>query len=214
MFVHLDPRRDGVSVPDRFRKQPQLVLQLGLNMAVRIPDLEVTEEGITATLSFNRTPHWCGVPWAAVFALVGEDGRGMVWPDDVPPELAAAGPRPKLQSVEAAPKARRKPRKRRAKPRPVDAEPAAVGEEGETKEAEPGAAAPSAARADGVAGEADDFGLRRKRGKADRPALAVVPAPDRGEPAKGDEPEPPSDDDPEGDKPGGRKLPPYLRVIK
>ena len=28
------------------------------------------------------------MPWGSVFAMVGEDGRGMVWPDDVPQELA------------------------------------------------------------------------------------------------------------------------------
>jgi hypothetical protein len=42
---------------------------------------------MTCTLSFNRAPFWCRLPWNAVYALVGEDGRGMVWPDDVPPEV-------------------------------------------------------------------------------------------------------------------------------
>jgi hypothetical protein len=58
-------------------------------MAVRIPDLEVTEDAVACTLSFNRSPHYCFVPWHAVYALVGEDGRGMVWPEDIPAEVAA-----------------------------------------------------------------------------------------------------------------------------
>ncbi|MBW2522980.1 MAG: hypothetical protein JRI23_02335 [Deltaproteobacteria bacterium] len=221
MFVHLDPRREGVTVPQRFRKQAQLVLQLGLDMAVRIPDLEVTEEGITATLSFNRTPHWCGIPWAAVYALVGEDGRGMVWPDDVPPELAVAGPRPRLQAVEAG-KAPKKERKRRPKPKAseddsiasledaFDDEPDDVDEEGEVL----GTPTP-----DGVAGEADDFGL--DRGAADaRPPLAVVPAPQAAESVERDvgeravDREEPASDDDAGDDGTKRKLPPYLRIIK
>jgi stringent starvation protein B len=98
VFIHLDPRSDDVLVPSWLKKQPQLVLQVGRHMAVRIPDLEVVDEAVACTLSFNRSPHYCYVPWSAVYALVGEDGRGMVWPDDIPAEvstasLAQGGPR-------------------------------------------------------------------------------------------------------------------------
>jgi stringent starvation protein B len=103
VFIHLDPRDATVQVPSWFKRQPQLVLQVGLNMLVRIPDLEVGEDAISCTLSFNRAPHYCYVPWRAVYALVGEDGRGMVWPEDIPPEVAAQtqtlSPKPRLQSV-------------------------------------------------------------------------------------------------------------------
>jgi stringent starvation protein B len=89
LFVHLDPRRPGVIVPLVFAKQPQLVLQIGLNMAIAIPDLEVSENGISCTLSFNRRPHLCRLPWSAIYALIGQEGGGMVWPEDVPPEVVA-----------------------------------------------------------------------------------------------------------------------------
>jgi stringent starvation protein B len=89
LFVHLDPRVDGVCVPQWLTQQPQLVLQVGLQMAVRIPDLRVDEDGVFGTLSFNRSPFACHVPWASVFALVGDDGRGLVWPESMPPEIAA-----------------------------------------------------------------------------------------------------------------------------
>jgi stringent starvation protein B len=89
LFVHLDPRRPGVIVPLVFAKQPQLVLQVGLNMAISIPDLEVGETGISCTLSFNRRPHFCRLPWSAIYALIGQEGGGMVWPEDVPPEVVA-----------------------------------------------------------------------------------------------------------------------------
>lgn len=88
VFLHLDPRRDGVVVPKWLAKQPQLVLQVGLNMSVPIPDLRVDDEGVTCTLSFNRAPFWCKLPWPAIYAAIGEDRRGMVWPDDVPSEVA------------------------------------------------------------------------------------------------------------------------------
>ncbi|MEM1030893.1 MAG: ClpXP protease specificity-enhancing factor SspB [Myxococcota bacterium] len=119
LYVHLDPRRPSVLVPKHFLEQPQLVLQLGLNMAVRIPDLEVDDDGITCTLSFNRTPFWCRLPWSAVFALVGEDGRGMVWPNDVPRELAAQARRPSLKVVSSSSSSSKKKDKPRAA---VDAE--------------------------------------------------------------------------------------------
>ena len=88
VYVHLDPRQDAVVVPAWFKKQPQLVLQVGMNMPVPIADFRFDDEGMRCTLSFNRTPFFCVVPWASVFAMVGEDGRGMVWPDDVPAEVA------------------------------------------------------------------------------------------------------------------------------
>ena len=94
IFIHLDPRKPEVLVPAYFKKQPQLVLQVGLNMAIQIPDLKVDDEGVTCTLSFNRRPFWCSLPWTAIYALVGEalegeDMKGMLWPDDVPAEIAA-----------------------------------------------------------------------------------------------------------------------------
>jgi len=94
VFIHLDPRKPEVVVPPYFKKQPQLVLQVGLNMAIQIPDLKVDDEGVTCTLSFNRRPFWCRLPWTAIYALVGEaldgeDMKGMLWPDDVPAEIAA-----------------------------------------------------------------------------------------------------------------------------
>jgi hypothetical protein len=88
MQVHLDPRRDAVIVPPWLKRQPQLVLQIGLNLPTPIPDLKLDDDGMSCTLSFNRAPFYCVVPWSSVFAMLGEDGRGLVWPDDVPPEVA------------------------------------------------------------------------------------------------------------------------------
>ncbi len=89
LFVHLDPRVEGVRVPAWLCDQPQLVLQVGLDMPIPIPDLRVDDEGVFGTLSFQRSPFTCQVPWEAVFAVVGDDGRGMVWPESMPPEIAA-----------------------------------------------------------------------------------------------------------------------------
>ncbi len=97
LFVHLDPRRENVVVPKWLKNQAQLVLQVGFNMAITIPDLEAGEDGIGCTLSFNRSPIWCFMPWSAIYGLVGEDGRGMIWPDDVPAEVEAMRGKAKAQ---------------------------------------------------------------------------------------------------------------------
>lgn len=137
LFVHLDPRIEGVVVPPWYRDQPQLVIQLGLEMPIPIPDLRVEESGLHGTLSFNRSPFYCQVPWQAVFALAGEDGRGMVWPESMPPEIEAeidreAGRRPPVEptkelsesepefEAEAKAKPKQKP-KRSPKPREAGA---------------------------------------------------------------------------------------------
>lgn len=88
VFIHLDPRKPGVLVPARLRTQAQVVLQIGLDMPVPIPDLRVDEEGVFGTLSFKGVPFTCFVPWGAVFALVGDDGKGMVWASEMPSEVA------------------------------------------------------------------------------------------------------------------------------
>jgi stringent starvation protein B len=89
--VHLDPRAAEVRVPSWFKKQPQLALDIGLNLPVPIRDLDLGEEGVSCTLSFNRSPHFCFVPWSAIFALVDQQsGRGMLWPESVPPEVTVA----------------------------------------------------------------------------------------------------------------------------
>ncbi|MCH2109236.1 MAG: ClpXP protease specificity-enhancing factor SspB [Polyangiaceae bacterium] len=90
VYVHLDPRAAEVQVPVAFRSQAQLVLQVGLNMAVPIPDLDVGQDALSCTLSFNRRAEFCYLPWGAIYGIVGEDGRGMIWPDSVPPEVASA----------------------------------------------------------------------------------------------------------------------------
>jgi hypothetical protein len=87
VYVQIDPRRDGVALPDFLRQQPRVVLQYGYNMPVPIHDLVIDERGISATLSFRRVAHATLIPWAAVFALSDGEQRGFVWPEDVPPDL-------------------------------------------------------------------------------------------------------------------------------
>ena len=89
VFVYLDPRRLDVAVPVQFKKDPVLVLQIGLNLPVHIP-LSVEDDRFVATLSFSRSSFKCEVPWPVVFAIVGEsDNQGRVFESDVPAEIRA-----------------------------------------------------------------------------------------------------------------------------
>jgi hypothetical protein len=116
LFIHLDPRRPGVRAPSWLASQSQLVLQVGRHMAIPIPDLVVDEQGIRATLSFRRVPFLCVVPWGSIYALVGEDGRGGVWAEDVPAEVAqqASLPAPEGPGAPEASPAEGLPRELRA----------------------------------------------------------------------------------------------------
>ncbi len=139
LFIHLDPRKPQVVVPAWFKKQPQLILQVGLNLANPIPDLNVDDEGISGTLSFSRSPFWCRVPWTSVYALVGEDGRGMLWPNDVPSEVAA-----QLHVRGASPPPQQQPRLR-AVPNPESSVPSASAGGAPASEPQPPAPASPAA---------------------------------------------------------------------
>jgi stringent starvation protein B len=192
VFVHLDPRQTTVIVPLWFKKQPQLVLQVGLNMSVRIPDLRVDEDGMTCTLSFNRTPFYCVVPWSSVFAMIDDDGRGMVWPDDVPAEVArqAQGRPPEGPAAVDVPKAaavgEEAKRDNTTKPKRSRKRPAlAAVPEGEEAPTEAAPAPPAPAPVEPP---------------VSRPAVAPAPAGLR--PVEGSAPR------------RKRELPPYLRVVK
>jgi hypothetical protein len=185
LSVHLDPRPAAVVVPPWFKKQPQLVLQVGLNMPVPIPDLRLDDEGMSCTLSFSRTPFFCVVPWSSVFAMVGEDTRGMVWPDDVPvevtrsaqdrgPDGAVRRPAPKTPSV-------REVKAEAPKPKRVRKRPAL-------------AAVPNGA-ADAASAEPS---LPRRAALQRKPAIEPAPAAERTA----------------GASRKRRELPPYLRVVK
>jgi stringent starvation protein B len=188
VFIHLDPRREDVRVPAWFKKQPQLVLQVGLNMAVRIPDLDVGDEAVCCTLSFSRSPFFCYMPWTAVFALVAEDGKGMLWPNDIPPEVAA-------QQADQAQKDQARERMRQV-PAPAP-DPEKKPEKGPGPAALPGKAA------------------GKKRGtarlRAAKPGSPAVPPPAASKKEAAEISRPAADR--EG-REARRPLPSYLRVVK
>jgi hypothetical protein len=84
--VVLQSQADGVCVPEYLKRDPYVTLLLGYDVAVPIPDLRIDDSGVTATLSFNRSPFLCAFPWDAVVAITDMDGRGIGWGFDDPGE--------------------------------------------------------------------------------------------------------------------------------
>jgi hypothetical protein len=72
VFVALDGGSPGVVLPEHLLGE-QVVLDYNLNAAIPIPDLEATDDGIRATLSFSREPFTTFVPWSAVIEMVGKE---------------------------------------------------------------------------------------------------------------------------------------------
>jgi stringent starvation protein B len=92
--LHLDARRPGVIVPTHLRGEAHLVLQYGHDLPISIPDLEIDDYGVRATLSFQRTPHLTVVPWSAVYVVACDDGRGVLYQEDVPEDVSIIAAKP------------------------------------------------------------------------------------------------------------------------
>jgi stringent starvation protein B len=88
VLLHIDARFAGVDVPDQHRRDARLILRIGYGLTPAIPDLGFDDHGARATLTFRGKPFACRIPWGAIYAVVAEDGRGLVWPDDVPDDVA------------------------------------------------------------------------------------------------------------------------------
>jgi len=194
VFVHLDPRREGVIVPDWLSHKPQLVLQLGRNFAIPIPDLEIDAYGVSCTLSFNRAPFHCTLPWSGIYALVAENGEVTVWPSELPAELV-----PEASPVRRQPPTTRQGRGKAQRPKMSVVPPADEGGAGSEAEAE----APAPARPTSF---------------PPPPLLREVSSPLVSKSSRANEsgsipPKADPDAAPAGRKPT-RARPPYLRIVK
>lgn len=109
--VRINTSKIGVILPNWLYDQPSILLAVGLYLAKPIPDLEVNEDGIRGTMSFNQQPFKVSIPWTAVWMLIEKStGVGCLWLEDAPvqpvaeaePELPATGtdsPRPPHQDA-------------------------------------------------------------------------------------------------------------------
>lgn len=97
VLIHLDARRPGVALPPKHLHESDLVLRIGYELDPPVPDLLVGIDMLSATLTFDKRPFHVVVPWSALFAAIVEhdpESAGVVWSEDVPPELLDASQAP------------------------------------------------------------------------------------------------------------------------
>ena len=93
--LHIDARRPGVVVPSDVRSERHLVLQYGLDLPVPIPDLQVNEHEVRATLSISGHQEMTVIPWTAVYAVApsSDSENAVVYDEDVPADVPLEGDR-------------------------------------------------------------------------------------------------------------------------
>lgn len=120
VMLCLDATREGVDVPRRFATDPGLMLVLNSKMP---QDIEIGMDGIASELRFGGIPHFCIIPYAALWSAFNPDtNHGMLWPESMPASIrrshgidqsgtgeedhiAAGSPPPQLRVIEGgAPK--------------------------------------------------------------------------------------------------------------
>lgn len=85
VMVHIDARHEGVDVPDLYRKDGDL--RLNLSYRFQAGDLRVSDDHVSATLSFSGRPYTCQLPLPSIFAIVSHiTGETFFFPGDAPSE--------------------------------------------------------------------------------------------------------------------------------
>ena len=81
LVVHLDPSVEGVILPDYLLKNENITLKLSRLFRGGI---EVNDEQIEATLSFNKVPFPCTLPLKAIWGVTNINNENIMWPDSMP----------------------------------------------------------------------------------------------------------------------------------
>ena len=116
-MVCLDSRHPEVDVPATHKNNSSLNLVFNLNFRRTI---EITEEGIFATLAFNGRPYECTLPFDAVWAVYDPNMKnGQVWEESIPKDMnlpeqvmetPPEKPLAKLKSVKSSGKPSKEPK--------------------------------------------------------------------------------------------------------
>lgn len=101
ILIVVNPQVEGVKLPKHLLESNQLIgLHIGYRMAIPVPDLAISDDGISGTLSFSQIPHLCFLPWSAI-AQVTVDDEHLIW--IIPPSKRGA------TEAQTPPKASKKP---------------------------------------------------------------------------------------------------------
>lgn len=86
VMLCLDATQKEVDVPRRFCRDPGLMLVFNNQMPQPI---HILPDSIASELRFGGIPHYCVVPFMALWAAFNPDtNRGMIWPDSIPESIA------------------------------------------------------------------------------------------------------------------------------
>lgn len=97
-MVVFDASSPQVKVPSHFATERELRLNFSHNF--RLPDLEVDNEGIRATLKFAEGYCFCDIPWTVIFALQCEAlDKSALWPEDLPKAPKNPGAKPSSNTL-------------------------------------------------------------------------------------------------------------------
>lgn len=105
VFVEFAIHAEGVRVPKLLLMsgEPTATFQYAAGLPIPIDDLEVSEFGIRATLSFGRRPCLTFIPWPAVRAMWAMEARGGTQPDRALGARVSPLPRPPERPTTPAP---------------------------------------------------------------------------------------------------------------
>lgn len=82
VMICLDATQKGVDVPRRFCNDPGLILVF--NNAMPQP-IHILPDSIASELRFGGIPHYCIIPYTALWSAFNPDtNHGVIWPDSMP----------------------------------------------------------------------------------------------------------------------------------
>ena len=89
VMVCLDATKKGVDVPRRFGSDSALMLVLNVNMPQPI---HILPDSVASELRFGGIPHYCVIPYTALWSVFNPDtNHGVLWPDSLPEGMEGSG---------------------------------------------------------------------------------------------------------------------------
>lgn len=78
VLVQVDTSNKDLVIPSYLKANNTTTLEIGYNLVIPIPDLNITEDGFSCTLSFKRVQFHCFVPWDSIIGYGGDAYRHLL----------------------------------------------------------------------------------------------------------------------------------------
>jgi hypothetical protein len=90
--------RLGVVIPKHLYDKGSVGFEIGYNMPRSIPDLEVTDDGVSCSLSFGGVNEYCFFPWNKIMAFSGDAFSKMAESEKIKMRAALNESKPEVES--------------------------------------------------------------------------------------------------------------------